>query len=263
MASCDPARSACTVPMLVTTPICGSAISHRNAISPGHVEAHFQNGPLMPGTESQDRQRQSDLVVQIAGALQSPKTLGKHLRHHLLGGRLAHAASDSDHAQVELAPPESGNVLQSAGRCPRRAGTRAGVRSPTVEGRRAGAQIEVRHCAPTSRCTSAKAAPRSKASARNSCPSTRSPGTATNNAPGITWRKSMAASVMIASAAGRVCGHRFHRVGQGQHHGFAISPRTLSGGMLIRSTSFLATSEKTGAAVSEPQIEVDGLSSQT
>jgi hypothetical protein len=60
------------------------------------------------------------------------------------------------------------------------------------------------NCAVRSRCTRAICAPCSKALATKSCPSTRSPGSATNMAPGITWRESIAASLIIREASGRL-----------------------------------------------------------
>ncbi len=58
-------------------------------------------------------------------------------------------------------------------------------------------------------------------------------------------------------------GQSFDCVGKRQHYGFAISLRMLSGGMLSRTIVFCATCAKTGAAVSEPQMEAEGRSSQT
>ena len=36
----------------------------------GNVESHFQHGALMPGPQLEQGERQADLVVQVAGALE-------------------------------------------------------------------------------------------------------------------------------------------------------------------------------------------------
>ena len=77
-----------------------------------HVEAHLQHRPLVSRPESQHRQRQPDLIVVVAGVSQRPVALAQHLRHYLFRRRLAHAARDSDHAQVVLSAPRPRNALQ-------------------------------------------------------------------------------------------------------------------------------------------------------
>src|SRR6266540_6315214 len=54
----------------------------------------------------------------------------------------------------------------------------------------------------------------------------------------------------------------FEYVGEGQHYFVTSCPRTASGGMLRRMTVCSATFAKTGAAVSEAQMDVLGFSSQ-
>ena len=69
------------------------------------VHAHLEHDALDLRRQLQQRQRQADLVVQIAFVALRGVALFQHIRHDLLGGRLADAAGDTNrHGGHPLAP---------------------------------------------------------------------------------------------------------------------------------------------------------------
>ena len=69
------------------------------------VHPHLQHRDIMDGLQTQQLQRQAEVVVQVALRLQHVKGRPQHLRDTLLGGRLAGRARDADHALVAQAGP--------------------------------------------------------------------------------------------------------------------------------------------------------------
>ena len=78
----------------------------------GHIESHFEHSPLMTRTQTQDREGQPNLVIEITGTFQRAITRAEHFRHHFLCSGFTHAARDTDHAQVQLATPVARDLLQ-------------------------------------------------------------------------------------------------------------------------------------------------------
>ena len=75
------------------------------------IGAHFQNHSLVPFVEIEQGQRQADLVVIVALALEHPVALGQHRGDQFLGRRLAHAPRDPNHPRREPGPPPGRQAL--------------------------------------------------------------------------------------------------------------------------------------------------------
>ena len=88
---------------------------------------------------------------------------------------------------------------------------------------------------------------------------------ATKSEPGITWRESITASVMtVVAIADEYVGDGFEGVCKCEHIIFDYKlAAKISGGISKRDDGLFCHLRKTGAAVSEPQMEAEGLSSQT
>ena len=83
----------------------------------GRVEAHLEHGHLVLGAQAQQRQRQPDLVVLVAGAAQHREALRQHLGRELLGGGLGQRAGDADDERVEAIAVARGGRLAGRPRC--------------------------------------------------------------------------------------------------------------------------------------------------
>ncbi len=79
---------------------------------PRHVEAHLQHGPAVIAGQLEDRQRQADLVVEVAGVAQGAEPSFEQLGGDFLGRRLAHAAGDADDMDRQARTPVAGGLLQ-------------------------------------------------------------------------------------------------------------------------------------------------------
>ena len=69
------------------------------------VHPHLEDGRLVLRPETQDRQRQPDLVVLVALVAERPETSREDRRDGLLGRGLGDAARDADDERVEPAAP--------------------------------------------------------------------------------------------------------------------------------------------------------------
>ena len=70
---------------------------------PEVADPHFQDRDLMLLCQVKDRQRQSELVVEIAFRFMHTVLLCQHGRDHFLGACLAHAAGHTDHGNPQIA----------------------------------------------------------------------------------------------------------------------------------------------------------------
>ena len=69
------------------------------------VHPHLEHGRLVLGAEPHERQRQADLVVEVALVAEGPEAGREHARDGLLGRRLGDAPGDADDERLEAAPP--------------------------------------------------------------------------------------------------------------------------------------------------------------
>ena len=87
----------CASPTFVQTRTSGSAIPIRSRISPGVVHAELDDGHLGTVRKLGQRQRQADVVVEIAAIPEHAIARGQQIRRDFLGGGLAGAAGDGNH----------------------------------------------------------------------------------------------------------------------------------------------------------------------
>ncbi len=66
----------------------------------GDIKSHFKHGAFVAHTKFQNRKRQPDLVVQVAGAAQCAISCAKHFSNGLFGRGFPNAASDAHNAEV-------------------------------------------------------------------------------------------------------------------------------------------------------------------
>ena len=175
-------------------------------------------------------QRQPDLGVEVRAARGDRAVRGDHRRDQVLRRRLADRAGDRDHVRGQVAPP---CARQRAERRERMLGGEHGA----ALGRRGGL------ARPGRRGEHAPCAGRS-ASAANSPPSTRSPGSATNRSPGSTARES------ITTRAGPVGG------AVAPAHAARPRPRRRSAGRSSASRATSATPRATARSASRATVDV-------
>ena len=94
------------------TPICGWAKRHRVASSPGSTRSHLQDQENIFRAGTQDGERQSDMIIQIALGGQGWALVGEDLRHELFGGCFAVATGNADHCGWQLLAVPSRQVLE-------------------------------------------------------------------------------------------------------------------------------------------------------
>ena len=87
---------------------------------PSHLaevaDAHLHHGNLMGVLQAQQRPGHAELVVEVLFRLVGVEAPGEHRRDHLLGGGLAHRASDADHGNVKAAAMPRGEGSDGAKR---------------------------------------------------------------------------------------------------------------------------------------------------
>ncbi|MBM2844098.1 MAG: hypothetical protein HW404_1935 [Anaerolineales bacterium] len=79
---------------------------------PRHVEAHLQHGPAVIAGQLEDRQRQADLVVEVAEVAQGAEPSFEQLGGDFLGSRLPQTAGDADDMDRQARTPVAGGLLQ-------------------------------------------------------------------------------------------------------------------------------------------------------
>ena len=163
-------------------------------------EPHLAHHPLGRARQVDDRHRESDLAVLVAGRLLDGEAAREDRRREVLGRRLAGRARDGGQAErpSSSSPPRRGCSRASTGFGTITAGKPAG--SPSAR-----------------RSPSSAPAPRAAASRAKSCPSTRAPRMATKRSPGRTLRESTATPESAAAPSARRAGGR-RDVGQGEVH---------------------------------------------
>ena len=98
----------------VTTPIRGRADRGQLGDLAADVHAHLEDGGLVLRAEAQDGQRQADLVVLVALALERPEAAAQDRRDRVLRRGLGDGAGDADDERVEPAPPGRRDGLEGA-----------------------------------------------------------------------------------------------------------------------------------------------------
>ena len=205
MPSREPNSARCAVPTFSTTPMRGGAISQsaRMCPAPRADSSRTRCRVLLVGT--QHGPRVPELVVEGAGRRDGRTERFEHLADEVLGGGLAGGPGDPDDGEagqpVDHGPRGGGKPGEDGGAgrrpCPRRARRHARATGSTGGTMTAGAS--------TSRAASTATAPFSMAAAAKSCPSTRSPGTATNRPPGPIFRESNSTDPVTVSWPVALC----------------------------------------------------------
>ena len=186
IASREPNSPRWAEPTLRTTPIRGGATRHRAATWPGPRAESSRTRWRVSGVGAQRGPGVAELVVERAGRGDGRAGRLEQVRGEVLGRRLARRAGDADDGQAPggRGCRRRGAPARRARRGPRprrRRRRRPARRSPGI--RVTGGTITAG--ASTSRAASTPAAPAAIAAATKSCPSTRSPGSATNSPPGV------------------------------------------------------------------------------
>jgi hypothetical protein len=135
------------------------------------VRAHLDHCAAMRRREAQERQRHTDVVIEIALRRQAGPAARQDGRGHFLGRRLAVAPADAHERDGEFLAPAARELLQRLER----------VRHSNVR---------QRHIA-RARSTMAPTAPRASAAAAKSAPSKFGPRKPTNSAPAGSVRLSV------------------------------------------------------------------------
>ena len=146
---------------------------------PGVIHAQFDHRHLRPGAQLEQRERQADVVVQIALVPKHRVARRQELRGDLLRRRLARAAGDRHDLRARSPAHVARDVLQRARRVGDLDHDSGAGRCRSCLGQ-AGVAV-----------TTAPAAPAASASATNSWPSNRSPRIATNRSPAASVRESI------------------------------------------------------------------------
>ena len=68
------------------------------------VDTHLQNRHLILLAQSENSERQTKLIVEIAGRFQYPVSFREYTGDHLLRAGLSDAAGDPDHLYSKLLP---------------------------------------------------------------------------------------------------------------------------------------------------------------
>ena len=184
MPSALPNSPRCAEPTLSTTPTCGRATRQSRAMCPRPRAPISSTRKRVRSSALEHGERQPDVVVVGPGRADRRAGRGEHLAEQVLGGGLAGGAGDRQRAQAARPP---------AGRAPRR---------PAGRARRRGRRRRRTAARRPDGWSSAATAPAAAAAARKSCPSTRSPATATNRSPAATVRESRVTAPVTAASAG-------------------------------------------------------------
>ena len=175
--SCEPIRSRCVCPTLVTTPIVGCAIAASDGDFAGAEGTHLQNGDIRLRADQQHAQRQAKFIVVAFGALEDAQAGTEQTSGQFFGARLPDAAGDPDDRDRELLA--------------------ASVRPSALSARKGIINLDQYQLGRRRRTRQPDHAPRARRSPRRRrqgtkrCPSWTSPRIATKRSPGVIARESI------------------------------------------------------------------------
>ena len=179
IASADSKNPRCASPTLVHTRTSGSAMPDERADLARVIHPELDDRDVRRVAQLEQRQRQADVVVQIARVPEHAVARVEELRRHFLGRRLAGAAGDRHDRAAGAAPHMTRHVLQRHWSCPAARITGRRRRRPRAIMRR------------RKRSTSAPAAPRASASPRTDARRTARRGWRRRNRPACRLRESI------------------------------------------------------------------------
>ena len=116
IASRDPKKPMCASPTFVQTRTSGSAISTSAPNLAGMIHPQLDDRDVEAGREPDERERQADVVVQIAGVAKHAVPGGEEIRRDFLRRGLAGAARNRDESHARLAPHRLAKALKGVER---------------------------------------------------------------------------------------------------------------------------------------------------